>query len=94
MKRGPKPQPPSVKVGRGTFQPVRDGVKTEMVVAGDPPMMPEYLNPEAQLVWQEEIGRVMAAGVSACHCVTAGNDSRQEFTICRVPICWLRITQC
>lgn len=31
---------------------------------GDPPMMPDYLTPEAQVVWQEEIGRVMSAGVS------------------------------
>lgn len=64
MKRGPKAEPPSTKLARGTFQPIRDGVKTELIVPGDPPIMPDYLTPEAQLVWQEEIGRVMAAGVS------------------------------
>ncbi len=62
MKRGPKPAAPATKLARGTFQPVRDGLKTEIIVPGDPPMMPEYLTPPAQLVWQEEIGRVMAAG--------------------------------
>lgn len=64
MQRGRKADPPSTKLARGTFQPVRDGVKTEIFVAGDPPIMPDYLTPEAQLVWQEEIGRVMAAGTS------------------------------
>ncbi|AHE57422.1 hypothetical protein [Sphingomonas sanxanigenens] len=64
MKRGPKAEPPSVKLARGTFQPVRDGVKTETIVAGDPPLMPEYLSAEAEEVWQEEIGRVMAVGVT------------------------------
>jgi hypothetical protein len=64
MKRGRKPEPPSTKVARGTFQPIRDGVKTEIIVAGDPPVRPDYLTPEAIDVWQEVIGRVMAAGVS------------------------------
>lgn len=64
MKRGPKAEPPSVKLARGTLQPVRDGIKTEVIVPGDPPIMPDYLTPEAQVVWQEEIGRVMAAGVA------------------------------
>ena len=64
MKRGPKPQPPSAKLARGTFQPVRDGVKTEIVVPGDPPLMPDYLTAEAVDVWQEVIGRAMSAGVT------------------------------
>ena len=62
MQRGPKPQPPEVKFARGTVQPVRDARTQEVVVAGDPPIMPDYLTLEAQLVWQEEIGRVMASG--------------------------------
>lgn len=62
MQRGRKPESLEVKFARGTVQPIRDGGKTEMIVAGDPPIMPDYLSPEAQLVWQEEIGRVMAAG--------------------------------
>lgn len=64
MKRGPKPQTPSTKLQRGTFQPVRDGVKTELIVPGNPPMMPDYLTPQAIVVWQEIIGRVMSAGVT------------------------------
>jgi hypothetical protein len=64
MKRGPKAETPSAKLARGTFQPTRDGVKTEIVVPGDPPVRPDYLTPEAIDVWQEVIGRVMAAGVT------------------------------
>lgn len=63
MKRGPKPDTPSGKLARGTFQPVRDGLKTEVIVPGDPPIMPDYLTPQAIDVWQEILGRVMAAGV-------------------------------
>lgn len=63
MKRGRKPEPPAVKAARGTFQPVRDAGRVELVVAGAPPQIPETgLTPEAELVWQEEISRVMAAG--------------------------------
>ncbi|WP_404713184.1 hypothetical protein [Sphingomonas sp. MMS24-J13] len=39
-------------------------MKTEIIVPGDPPIMPDYLTPAAILVWQETIGRVMAAGIS------------------------------
>lgn len=64
MKRGPKAETPSTKLARGTFQPVRDGVKTEIIVPGDPPIQPDYLTPGAIEVWQEVIGRVMAAGIT------------------------------
>jgi hypothetical protein len=64
MKRGPKPETPSTKLERGTFQPVRDGLKTEIVVPGSPPIQPDYLTAEAIDVWQEVVGRVMAAGVT------------------------------
>ena len=64
MRRGPKAETPSAKQARGTLQPVRDGLKTEVIVPGNPPMMPEYLTPEAIDVWQELLGRVMAAGIS------------------------------
>jgi phage terminase small subunit len=63
MKPGPKALPPSDKFGRGTLKPSRDGGKQEVIVAGDPPIQPDYLTPEAVAVWQEEVGRVMAAGV-------------------------------
>lgn len=62
MERGRKPEPPGVKAARGTLQPCRDADRTEIVVPGSPPAQPEYLTPQAIAVWQEEIGRVMAAG--------------------------------
>ncbi len=64
MKRGRKPEPPSTKLARGTLQPVRDGAKAEIIVPGDPPVQPDYLTAEAIDVWQEELGRVMAAGLA------------------------------
>lgn len=35
----------------------------EIVGANDPPVTPDYLSPEAQIVWQEEVARVMSVGV-------------------------------
>jgi hypothetical protein len=64
MKPGRKADTPSAKAARGTLQPVRDGLKTEIIVPGDPPVRPDYLTASAIDVWQEVIGRVMAAGVS------------------------------
>lgn len=65
MKRGAKPLPREVKIARGTLQPCRDaGPGYEIVSRGEPPIAPDYLKPEAQEVWIEEIGRVMAFGVS------------------------------
>lgn len=63
MKRGPKPVPREEKERRGTLQPCRDPGPVTVVTAGDPPMIPDYLTPEAQEVWMEEIGRVMVSGV-------------------------------
>lgn len=65
MKRGPKPQLPTTKVQRGTLRKDRDGAgPVQMIMAGDPPMMPDYLAPAAQIIWMEEISRVMVASVS------------------------------
>lgn len=64
MNRGRKEEAPSTKFARGTVQPVRDGGKTEIIVRGDPPIMPDYLTAEAQDVWQEQIGRVMSVGIT------------------------------
>ena len=64
MKPGPLPELPAVKLARGTFQPCRDGNKVQMIVAGDPPQMPDFLTPEAVDVWQETVGRVMGVGVA------------------------------
>jgi len=64
MQRGRKAEPSSTKLARGTFQPCRDGQKVQVLAPGDPPMMPDYLTPEAEIVWQEILGRVMAVGVA------------------------------
>jgi hypothetical protein len=63
MQPGRKPEPVGTKLARGTFQPCRDETKTQIIVAGDPPQMPDYLTAEAEIVWQETIGRVMNIGV-------------------------------
>lgn len=47
----------------GFYRPSRHGaLGGELIVAGDPPRMPEWLSAEAQLVWEENLGRVMAGG--------------------------------
>lgn len=63
MQRGPKPETVDTKLARGTFQLCRDGNKTQIIPSDDPPQMPDYLTPEAEIVWQEMAGRVMASGV-------------------------------
>lgn len=64
MKPGPLPSTQATKIARGTFQPCRDGDKTQMIVSGDPPQMPDFLTAEAEIVWQETVGRVMHVGVA------------------------------
>jgi len=64
MKPGPKRKTPAEKVAAGTLRPFRDAGLTELVVAGNPPIAPDYMTAEAIDVWQEAIGRVMAAGVT------------------------------
>lgn len=65
MKRGPKPQTAVEKARRGTLRPDRDdGKAVQLITAGDPPAMPDYLSPAAQEIWIEEISRVMANGIA------------------------------
>jgi hypothetical protein len=64
MKRGPKAETPTTKKARNTLRPFRDAGKQEIIVPGSPPQQPDYLSPEAIDVWQEVIGRVMAARVT------------------------------
>jgi hypothetical protein len=56
--------PVADKAARGTFQPCRDAGKVQIIVPGDPPQMPDFLTAEAEIVWQETVGRVMYAGVA------------------------------
>lgn len=60
MKRGPKPQLPSEKRARGTFQPVRDGNRVEVIEPAAMPMRPEWLTAEGEEVWLDDVGRVTA----------------------------------
>lgn len=69
MKRGPKPATASTKAQRGTLRKDRDGAvavvaPVQLIAAGDPPVMPAYLQPAAQEIWMEEISRVMLAGIT------------------------------
>lgn len=64
MERGRKPKTPTEKAAAGTLRPFRDAGKTEIIVPGDPPIRPDYLTADAIDVWQEVLGRVMAAGVT------------------------------
>lgn len=64
MQPGRKAEPADTKLARGTFQPCRDANKTQVIVAGDPPMQPDYLTAAGEIVWQEVLGRVMSAGVA------------------------------
>lgn len=63
MQPGRKPEPAGTKLARGTFKPDRDAQKVQIIASGEPPQMPEYLTPEAEVVWQETVGRVMNIGV-------------------------------
>lgn len=65
MRRGPKPQLPATKEKRGTLRKDRDGsAPVQIISAGDPPVVPDYLSPAAQVIWFEELPRVMLAGVT------------------------------
>lgn len=65
MRPGPKADPASTALARGTFRPVRHSERGVVVVPGDPPQMPDYLAEDAEAieVWEETLGRVMAIGV-------------------------------
>lgn len=65
MQRGRKPDPPAVKASRqGKLPGTTDFGRTEIIVPGSPPAMPDYLTGPAIAVWEENLGRVMAAGVT------------------------------
>jgi len=58
MKRGPKAQLPSEKVARGTYQPIRDANRVEIVEPNSMPQRPTWLTAEGEEVWLDDIGRV------------------------------------
>lgn len=62
MKPGPRPTLPSVKADRGTLRPVRDAGKEEFVMTipnTGMPQRPEWLTPEGEIVWQDNVMRAV-----------------------------------
>lgn len=58
MQRGPKPKSDDEKAAAGTLQPCRETGQT-LVLADDPPSKPEWLTPEGNEVWLDDLGRVL-----------------------------------
>ena len=59
MKKGHRrPDLPSTKVARGTYQPHRDDAKIEVIEPDSLPIQPDWLTPAGQQVWLDDIGRV------------------------------------
>ena len=86
MKRGPRPQLPSEKLARGTFQPSRDGNKVEGIEPSAMPMRPTWLTPEGEEVWLDDVGRVLAGKLITEKDSTAfGNYCNMQGMIIR---CW------
>ncbi|WP_379921722.1 hypothetical protein [Erythrobacter sp. R86502] len=61
MKRGPKKLAPEVKIAQGTYQACRDK-PVHLITNTSVPVAPDYLTPEAKVIWAEEIDRVTSAG--------------------------------
>lgn len=63
MQRGHKPETPSTKQARGTFRPVRDAHKCEVIVPTALPQQPSWLTDAGQQEWLDAIGRVAAGRI-------------------------------
>lgn len=74
MQRGRKAEASSTKFARGTLQPVRDGGKTEIIVPGDPPLIPIYLTAEDRCT-----GHVRAHSFGAHSSRSCGSAARTAF---------------
>lgn len=57
MQPGPKAQLPSEKKAKGTYQPVRDSGRVEIIEPMSTPRQPDWLTAEAQEVWLDDVGR-------------------------------------
>ncbi len=57
---GHKPGLPSEKMARGTYRPDRHGNIVELVEPDSMPARPDWLTPEGEEVWMDDIGRVSA----------------------------------
>jgi hypothetical protein len=60
MKRGRRPELPSTKADRGTFRPSRDASRVEVIAADAPPQRPEWLTAAGELVWLDDLPRVLS----------------------------------
>lgn len=58
MKRGRKPDLPSVKEARGTLQKCRDANRVEVIEPDALPAQPDWLTTAGEEIWQDDIGRV------------------------------------
>jgi len=65
MKRGRKPELPSTKEVRGTFQPCRDAVKVEVIEPDALPTRPDWLTASGDEVWLDDLGRVAAGRLAS-----------------------------
>ncbi len=61
MKRGRKPDLPSVRALRGSRRSYRDGDKVEIILPDSLPVEPESLTEAGRSVWLDNIGRVAQA---------------------------------
>jgi hypothetical protein len=64
MRRGPKPETPSVKANSGTFRPHRDRFKVEVVTPSTLPVKPDWLSAAGELIWRENVARAATFGVT------------------------------
>ena len=78
MKRGPKPELPSVKRTRGTYQPSRDAMRVELVDPAALPLQPEWLTEAGREIWHDDIGRV------SDHRLVSESDSTLFATYCNL----------
>jgi phage terminase small subunit len=64
MRRGPKPELPSLKARSGTFRPHRDRFKVEILTSSTFPVKPDWLTAAGQTIWDENVARAAAIGVT------------------------------
>jgi hypothetical protein len=64
VRRGPKPELPSVKASCGTFRPHRDRFKFEVVTPSTLPVKPDWLSAAGELIWHDNIARAATIGIT------------------------------
>jgi hypothetical protein len=64
MRRGPKPELPSLKARSGTFRPHRDRFKVEILTSSTFPVKPDWLTAAGQTIWDENIARAATIGLT------------------------------